>query len=462
MRPSIDLSSASRRSLVLVLVLAVLVVPSLAGPSAEELLGDVADAAAQQWIRQLRQQYLEDFGVPPGQPDPASDGKCEPPGPLPTLPLPSLEPVHGNRVEPIYGIRPHVERLKQDIRQAKNRIYCDLYILGGRIGAEVAVELVRRHREGLDVRVIIDRHLGTLRVLRQEIRAVKKIFDHAKVPLRIAALRNGGTILHRYTEDHNKLVVIDGRITYTGGTNVTDHFFKYFDLQVRVEGPVAALVEQQFLYDWELAGMSSFSQPPDLMSTASGLLENQSAEGLSTIRLVGTGVGRQTFYGALLNAIRSARSSISVQVHQLNEDTVLDELIRAKNRGVNVRALLDPTNVDNLIPLIHSGPRVLFNAHAVVRLGEASVPVRFVSLDDGYDAYHMKLGVFDRKVLLVGSANWDYLGPHSATETVLEIAGGDCVREVADRFDTAWDNHSTTPAVGYFSRLLNYLMRLYY
>ena len=59
--------------------------------------------------------------------------------------------------------------------------------------------------------------------------------------------------------NHRKVLVVDGRVGFTGGMNVRDDFLPapgdrppYMDLQVRVEGPVVAHLQSAFAEDWAL------------------------------------------------------------------------------------------------------------------------------------------------------------------------------------------------------------------
>ncbi len=63
------------------------------------------------------------------------------------------------------------------------------------------------------------------------------------------------------------------------------------------------------------------------------------------IRLLSTGPGRSNIFLALLRAIAQARSSIDLQLHEIDAPELELALIRAHARGVRVRVLLDPWSV---------------------------------------------------------------------------------------------------------------------
>ena len=377
-------------------------------------------------------------------------------------PLPACAPTSGNRVEPVFGTAEFARRLAADIRAAQTSVHLDIYMFGGEMGVPVAQALVERHHAGVDVRVILDTHRGTLPRLKEETQRVLSIMQNGAVPVRWSVSRPPGLVVHHWTEDHDKLCILDGRTAWCGGANIADTFARFNDLMMRVEGPTAAQLDGQFAFDWEVAGLGKPPTVPDQTYPVQGLLEHDGDAATSTVRVVGTGIGRVTFDGALVNAIRSAKTIIQVQQHQFGYDTAIDELIAAHQRGVDVRVLVDPSNIDNMVPVFHHGPHALFNARAVLRLQAAGVNVRAVKLESTFDAYHMKLGVFDRKLLLVGSGNWERASAKTSTETDLEVAGGPATEAVVAWQDHMWNEQSEPASATRLAAFLQYLYDLYF
>jgi phosphatidylserine/phosphatidylglycerophosphate/cardiolipin synthase-like enzyme len=373
----------------------------------------------------------------------------------------------GHSVRPVFGLSAFVDELCTLVNTAQHRVYADFYVMGGAVGRTLAEALIQRHAEGLDVRLLLDGHLGTCWPLRPEALPVKAVLDRSGVPMRLAATRRGGRIVRRRVADHNKLIVADGTASCVGGTNVTDLVERFEDLAMRVDGPICADLERQFLHDWALAGHIPSQttdgrdvHDTDLCFDDSGLLGHASIDGLASVRLVGTGPGRLTFKGALLNAIDSAERFIDVHVHQMDDANAVAALVRAHQRGVSVRVVLDPIELHHYIPGLRYAPRATVNAYAVATLGRMGVPVRFVRLDGRRLAYHMKLALFDRSVLLTGTANWTRRSMEVLTETAFEIAGGPAVADLQAWFDAGWRDRTDPAAVGLQSRALDAVFRL--
>ena len=113
--------------------------------------------------------------------------------------------------------------------------------------------LVRAHGRGVQVRVLIDA-IGVRyrwppvhwRLRRAGVRTELFLPRLSPAWLPFVNLRN-----------HRKILVVDGRVGFTGGMNVRDDFLAgpgrpgpYADLQVRIEGPVVAHLQSAFAEDW--------------------------------------------------------------------------------------------------------------------------------------------------------------------------------------------------------------------
>lgn len=171
---------------------------------------------------------------------------------LPRYPAP--EETVNNAVSAHFGLQAYTRNLLRDMEHATRSIYIDKYILGGESGLEVARMLEKKHREGLDVRILLDGRFGSVGQLKEQVLDVRKYIEEVGLPFRLGATRRGGTFIRRWTEDHNKIAIIDARIGYIGGTNIADFFTSWNDLMVRIDGPSASQLARQFEYDWVIAG----------------------------------------------------------------------------------------------------------------------------------------------------------------------------------------------------------------
>jgi cardiolipin synthase len=93
----------------------------------------------------------------------------------------------------------------------------------------------------------------------------------------------------------------------------------------------------------------------------------------------------------LKRKIKQASSSIRIALFTLTHHVLLEELIQAKKRGVNVTVILD----------MHSSLGA--SAEAVGILEEANIPVL---ISQGVQLMHHKFAYIDDRILITGSANW--------------------------------------------------------
>jgi len=253
--------------------------------------------------------------------------------------------------------------------------------------------LIQAQRRGVEVRVLIDGvgggyfWSGTYNHLRRAGVPVAR-FLHSYFPLRMpfVNLRN-----------HRKVMVIDGRLAFTGGINIGAENIRadnpphiVLDTHFQLEGPIVEQLTDAFADDW-------------LFTTGEKLLTDNwfpplEKAGTVTARVVTSGPDEdmeQIEYVAL-HAISCAHKSIRVVTpYFLPPDPLTLSLGLAALRGVKVdivlpehsnHAVLDWARRIPLRPLIEAGCRVWL------------MPAPFD---------HSKLMVIDDSWTLIGSANWD-------------------------------------------------------
>jgi cardiolipin synthase A/B len=208
--------------------------------------------------------------------------------------------------------------------------------------------------------------------------------------------------LGRLTQrNHRRILVIDGRVGFTGGSGVSrqwmgngqssDHW-RYTD--VRVDGPVVEYLQRAYVENWQeatgrtLHGRRYFPRwsrwmrhPGDVEAR---VVHSAPAE------------GRYDIYRLLRIAIASATQSIHLTTpYLLSTDDVADSLAEAARRGIQV-VILTQGRSDH--SLVHAANRA-----QVERLLEAGVEVH------KYTAalLHAKTMVIDGVCVTVGSANLD-------------------------------------------------------
>src|SRR5262245_27428218 len=160
----------------------------------------------------------------------------------------------GNAVELLADYDGILARLAADIDRATDHVHLQFYIFADDGATAPVVEaLGRAARRGVRCRVLADA-VGSragLRTLRPKLTTLG-VAVHEMLPVSLLPWRKARLDLR----NHRKIVVIDGRVGYTGSLNLVSAEFKkglsYEELMVRVTGPVVLELQYVFAADWFL------------------------------------------------------------------------------------------------------------------------------------------------------------------------------------------------------------------
>jgi cardiolipin synthase len=343
--------------------------------------------------RRLRRERSHMFVVEEMAPD-APDA-----GPLTPLEyaigrLTGLSAETGNRVALMRNGDQAYPAMLAAIDSAKKSVGLASYIFrDDEAGLPFIQALIRAHRRGVAVRVLIDGigggyfRSGTYNRLREAGVPVDR-FLHSYVPWKTPFLN---------LRNHRKLLVVDGRIGFTGGINIgrenvpashPPHPVR--DTHFRLEGPVVEQLTETFADDWLYeAGEKLLDEAwfPDLAPCG---------DAVARVITSGPDEDLEQIEFAILHAIACARRSIRVVTpYFLPPDMLTTALGLAAMRGITV---------DVMVPE-HSNHTVLDWARRVPlrNLLEAGCNVLLLPLP--FD--HSKLMTIDDTWSLIGSANWD-------------------------------------------------------
>ncbi len=167
-------------------------------------------------------------------------------------------PTRATVVDLLTGGERTFEALFTAIAGARQAIHLEYYIFEpDSIGTRLRDQLIERAHAGVEVRLLLD-GLGS-----------RRCSPSFLAPLRAAGAAVGwfhplklGHVLWRPTlnlRTHRKIVVIDGRIGFTGGVNITDtqcdraSAAAFHDLHLRLEGEAVRALQLAFAEDWHYA-----------------------------------------------------------------------------------------------------------------------------------------------------------------------------------------------------------------
>jgi len=319
------------------------------------------------------------------------------------------------------------------IQSARDHIHLETYILDDdEVGQRFARALIDKQREGVQVAVLRD-SAGTFNTPAAffENLAAHGVQVLEFNPLNPLATRKEWELNQR---DHRKLLVVDGRIAFLGGINISSVYssgsFKtgtrrdaangptWRDTDLRLRGPVVGELQKLFLAAW------ASQQGPALAERA--WFPPPEPAGRLVVRAIGSSPEEpySLIHATLLSAIDNAETSIQItNAYFAPEPRLLDALEAAARRGVAVRLIL-PGQTDSWL-VLHAGQghyeRLL---GAGVRIFER----RGVIL-------HAKTALVDGVWATVGSTNLDWRSVLHNHELDAVVLGGEFGAQVQAMFD---------------------------
>jgi cardiolipin synthase A/B len=302
--------------------------------------------------------------------------------------------VPGNRVTPLYNGDEVFPAMLDAIRSARRTITFESYIYwSSSIGRRFTAALVERARAGVRTHVLID-WAGSQKVDHDDIARLRQAGVEVVFyrPLRFYQLDR---INHR---THRKLLIVDGRVGFTGGVGVADQWLGHAqdkehwrDSHFRVEGPVVAQLQAAFMDDWfETRGivLDGPGYYPDLDRTGPelGQVFWSSPRG-------GNGNLRVMF---LLAIAAATRRILIANAYFVPDETTVDMLVAARRRGVDVEIIVPGPILDAQV--VRRASRLMWGP-----LLEAGVAI----YEYQPTMYHPKVMVVDDVWVSVGSTNFD-------------------------------------------------------
>lgn len=378
---------------------------------------------------------------------------------------------HDNSVTLLMSGQEKFDDMFKAIRQARETVHLEYFNFRNDSIADLLFEiLAEKVRQGVTVRALFDgfgnssnnqplkkHHIKRLRAQGIQIYEYK--------PLKFPWLH---AIFNR---DHRKIVIIDGKIAYTGGMNVADYYIKgtevvgsWRDMHCRIEGDEVNTLQRIFRRMWKRVTGEEINGPdlyrgyttPDYFQ---GLKPDTTATaGHKTVGIINREphVTRKIIRQFYLDAINDAKDSIKLVNPYMTLSHPLKKALRnALKRGVKVEIMVSKRSDIPLTP-----DCMFYNVHRLMKRG-----ARVWIYEPGF--HHTKIIMVDGQFCTVGSANlnarslrWDY-------EENAVIVDPNTTRELNDMFERdkkdsfflteeTWDAWRTPwkKFVGWFATLL--------
>ena len=166
-------------------------------------------------------------------------------------------PVYGNTdVKYLSSGEASLEAMLEDLKQARDFIFLEFFIIDeGTMWGRVLKVLEDKLKEGVEVRVMYD---GTCAIFRLPYR-YPEMLKKLGIPCKMFAPIRPMISTHYNNRDHRKILVIDGRVAYTGGVNLADEYINigsrfghWKDVSIRLEGEAVRSCTLMFLQMWNV------------------------------------------------------------------------------------------------------------------------------------------------------------------------------------------------------------------
>lgn len=290
--------------------------------------------------------------------------------------------------------------LKKDLLKAKESINMEYYIFADdNIGKEIMNILIKKAQEGVKVKFMYD-SVGSKGTPRRFFKKLKKAGGQVGEffpPFMHVRLLN----LKLNYRNHRKIVVIDGKVAYTGGVNIRDDHMglkkrlsPWRDTHLRIEGSGVFPLQNLFLNDWRYAINDNHIMNDYIKR---GYFKEPEKKGDIALQVVSSGPDQsvQQIKEMLIKLITNAKERVYIQTPYFVPDDSFYTAIRiAKESGVDVRIML-PKKPDKKVVYLPT----LSYAKEMADIGVK------IYLYHGF--LHSKAVVVDDNKLCIGTCNMD-------------------------------------------------------
>lgn len=288
-----------------------------------------------------------------------------------------------------------IEAIFTALERARHHIHIEYYIIeDDETGNRLKEILIRKRKEGVEVRVIID-DVGSWSLGKRYIKELKENGIEIYPFMEVRFPRLTGKVNYR---NHRKIVVVDGETGFTGGINIADRYIYgnkkvgfWRDTNIQIEGDAVAFLQVIFAADWffvkgeNLVGRDYYRPFTD----DPGIPVQISASGPDS--------DWDSIAQAFFTAITCARREITIVTpYLMPTPSLLTALKTSALGGIDVKIVI-PRKPDAILP------KWVSNSY-IDELLEAGVRIFFYQ--KGF--IHSKIMLVDGSFVTVGTTNFDF------------------------------------------------------
>lgn len=325
-----------------------------------------------------------------------------------------------NRVKLLIGGDDAYDAFEAAIRDAKHSVHLAFYIWNrDGIGTRLRDLLAKKAAQGVEVRLLYDAWGASAVSFGGFMDPIRKAGGKVAPFLPFRVERQ----LRVNFRNHRKIIICDGKVGFTGGLNIGDEYRQWYDLAVRVHGPVVNQLQEVFAEDWYFATDENLAAPEYFHAEPVTTDEEGYEDVVARVIASGPDSRRSITHVMFFLAITMSRERIWITTPYFTPDpAILTALRTASMRGVDVRLLL-PGKSD--VRIAQAAGRGYFDEllDAGVKIWEYQPQV-----------LHAKVLLVDDSTAIIGSSNMDTRSFHLQFEVNLAIDNPSVNEELAAEF----------------------------
>lgn len=289
------------------------------------------------------------------------------------------------------------------------------------IGGEDAIfnALVNAQKRGVIVRGVVDATQDNINIyqetdkLAQTLKTIKNDYS--------SSTKMGNPTSQDFKFDitnaimHDKFFIIDGKVVWTGSTNVSSTCMNYnANNSIVLNSPeIANLYTQEFDQMYEKELFHDSKKPIE---------NNENIKIGDTLVSVYFLPIHNPINQQIKPLIKNAKKSIDIEIFFLTHKGIINELIEARKRGVEIRVIVDASSASNQ-----------FSKYPELRKNEILVKV-----ENWGGKMHKKSMIVDNEIFVIGSMNWTTSAQYHNDENVLVIQNPAIAQQATKEFNRLW------------------------
>ena len=310
----------------------------------------------------------------------------------------------------------------EELEKAKEFIFIEFYIFADGVLFDRVFDILQRKvSEGVDVRIIYDdmgSHGTFKRKTKKKIRkaGIKLVTFNRMLPVFIIALN---------IRDHRKIVVVDGKVAFTGGANLADEYINekrshgyWKDAGIKIEGRAVDNFSKAFLMQWNYLTKEEIDYKAYLEKA-----EEFETDGVIVPFVTGPHYHASIAQNMMASVIANATEKLFIMSPYFVPDETITNLIINKARsGVDVRIVLPEVADKKFVYIVSRN-----NAEKLIDHG-----VKVYTLKGSF--VHSKV-VMSEDAAIVGSINMDLRSFNQQFESAVYTNQKSILCEVEEDFD---------------------------